>query len=106
MTLRSVSLAALGVVVMGVGLMVTAAAPAFADRDGWHEGWRGEGWHEGWRGGGWHRGWHGGPRWYRDGWREGWHRRPVVRPYAYGPPVVYAPAPAYYPPAPYGYVYR
>jgi len=76
MTLRSVLFAALG-----VGFLVTATAPAFAEWHGGHGGWHGGGWHHGWG----HRGWYGGP-------------------YVYGPRVYYAPpAPyySYYPSYPY-----
>jgi hypothetical protein len=77
MQTRSLVLTALGAV-----FMIGAAAPAFADRDGWHHG--GGGWREHeWRG---HQGW-----------------RPAYYPPAYyaPPPVYYAPRPAYYPPPVY-----
>jgi len=76
-THRSVLLAA-----VGVGLLVGASAPAFADRDGWHGGWHG----------GWHEHYVRGPEW---GYR-------YARPYYWGPRVYYAPPPVYYG---YGYGY-
>jgi hypothetical protein len=71
MKLRSVLFAALG-----VGFLLSASAPAFAQR--WHGGYYGHGWHG-------HVGWWGG-RWWGPG------------PYWYGPRVYYAPPyPYYYP---------
>jgi len=72
---RSVLLAALG-----LGILLSVSAPAFAQRAG---GGHGGGWH----GGGWgHAGWARGPGW---GWRGG--------PYWWGPRVAYGPYPYYYP---------
>lgn len=87
---RALTAAALSVVVL------SAAAPAFADWHDGHEGGR-EGFHEGWR--------------YHEGYREGFHggwgghdgywRRGAWYPGIYvAPPVVYA-NPYYYRSAPY-----
>jgi hypothetical protein len=75
MQTRSLVLTALGAV-----FMISAAAPAFADRDGWHDrGWREHEWRE------------------HHGWRSGYYPPAHYAP----PPVYYAPRPAYYPPPVY-----
>ena len=75
---RSVLLTALG-----LGILLFAASPAFAERGGWHGG---GGWHDG----GWRGGWHGG--WGHEGWHRGWYGHP----YWWGPRAYYAPPPVYY----------
>jgi hypothetical protein len=69
---------------LGAGFLLSAAAPASAqrwDRGGyWHGG---PGWHHRWAGPGW-----GRPGWYGP------------RPYYYGPRVYYAPPPPVYYPGP------
>ncbi len=82
MKCRSIILAA-----VGAGFLVSAAAPALAER-GWHGGGGHRAHHPGWGG---HPGWHG----------PGWHGY-GPRPYWYGPGVFYAP-PAYYAPPPVYY---
>ena len=77
MKLRSVLFAALG-----VGFLLSASAPAFAE---WHGG--------GGHGGGWH-----GERWEHRGWG---YRGSYGGPYVYGPRVYYAPPAPYYSYYPY-----
>jgi hypothetical protein len=78
---RSFILAALG-----VGFLLSAAAPAFAQR--WDRG------HGRWHGGpGWHQRWAGPGYWARPGWYG-------PRPYYYGPRAYYAPPPPVYYPGP------
>jgi hypothetical protein len=67
--------------VLGVGFLLSASAPAFAE-------WHGGGWHGGWRG--------DHERWEHRGWgHRGWY------PYAYGPRGYYAPPAPYYSYYPY-----
>lgn len=61
------------------GTLLMAAAPAWADRDGWRH-WDHRGWHGGW----WHHGWVAPPVYYAPP----------------PPPAYYVPPPAYYPPPP------